>query len=103
MKFKVDNLDEKFESSDIWDSLSKLNMSKHINDKVIRTKRIEARKGWLEIPNITTGSSNLGRIYYHQSEDKNWHYHVYVDAKGDEKTQKKVFKQMDLWKRSKFI
>ena len=98
-----DNLDEKFESSDIWDSLSKLNMSKHINDKVIRTKRIEARKGWLEIPNITTGSSNLGRIYYHQSEDKNWHYHVYVDAKGDEKTQKKVFKQMDLWKRSKFI
>lgn len=98
-----DNLDEKFESSDIWENLSKLNKAAHVNDQLIKIKRIEGRKGWLEIPNITTGSNSLGRIYYHESSDTNWLYHVYVDAKADEKSQKKVFKQMDLWKRKKFL
>ena len=102
-KNSFDNLDDKFESSDIWDHLLKLDAAKHITDQAIRNKRIRGKSGWLEIANITTGRSNLGRIYYHQSSDKRWRYHVYVDSKVDEKSQKKVFKQIDSWKRDGFV
>jgi len=102
-KDSFDNLDDKFESSDIWDHLLKLNTKEHIIDQTIRNKRIRGKKGWLEIANIATGRSNLGRIYYHESKDKGWRFHVYVDSKADEKSQKKVFKQLDSWKRDKFI
>ena len=98
-----DNLDDKFENSDIWDHLIKLNAAKHITDQTIRNKRIKGKKGWLEISNISTGRSNLGRIYYHESNDSKWRYHVYVDSKVDEKSQKKIFKQLDSWKRDEFL
>ena len=98
-----DNLDDKFENSDIWDHLIKLNAAKHITDQTIRNKRIKGKKGWLEISNISTGRSNLGRIYYHESHDSKWRYHVYVDSKVDEKSQKKIFKQLDSWKRDEFL
>lgn len=102
-KNSFDNLDDKFESSDIWDHLLKLDTAKHIADQAIRNKRIKGKSGWLEIANIATGRSNLGRIYYHESSDKRWRYHVYVDSKVDEKSQKKVFKKIDSWKRDGFV
>ena len=97
-----DNLDDKFESADIWHKLSKMNSNEHIEDPNIQNFKIHARKGWLEIKNITTGKSSLGRIYYHESKDERWLYHVYVDAKADEKSQKKAFKRLDAWKINNF-
>ena len=43
------------------------------------------------------------RIYYHDSQSEKFNFNVYIDFKLYEKTQKKVFKQMDLWKRNKFL
>ena len=98
-----DNLDDKFESADIWHKLRKMNSNEHIEDPNIQNFKIHARKGWLEIKNITTGKSSLGRIYYHESKDERWIYHVYVDAKADEKSQKKAFKKLDTWKKNNFL
>tara|TARA_B100001059_G_scaffold211389_1_gene225689 strand:+ start:780 stop:1967 length:1188 start_codon:yes stop_codon:yes gene_type:complete len=97
-----DNLDDQFESADIWHKLRKLNSNEHTADPNIQNFKIHARKGWLEIKNITTGKSSLGRIYYHESKDERWIYHVYVDAKADEKSQKKAFKKLDTWKKNNF-
>ena len=102
-KDSFDNLDEKFESSDIWKHLKKLNAAEHIKDPSILNKRIKARKNWLEIANIATGKNSLGRIYYHESKDERWLYHVFIDAKADDKSQKKIFKQLDNWKRNRFV
>ncbi len=101
-KDSFDNLDEKFENLDIWNYLSKLNSAQHIDDPRIRSKRIKARKDWLEISNIVTGRNSLGRIYYHESSDPRWLFHVYVDAKADNKSQRKAFKQTDSWKKNGF-
>ncbi len=101
-KDSFDNLDEKFESSDIWKHLKKLNEAEHIKDPTIVNKRIKARKDWLEITDITTGRNSLGRIYYHESNDERWLYHVFVHAKVDEKSQKKIFKQLDNWRKNGF-
>ena len=101
-KNSFDMLDDRFESSIIWDILIKLNEDNHISDQIIKPKRIEGKLGWLEISKIPTGRDSLGRIYYHHSKQKGKKYNVYVDFKGDEKQQKKTFKSIDLWKRNGF-
>ena len=69
---------------------------------MVRPKRIKGRNGWLEIAGISTGKNSMGRVYYHDSQSEQWTFHVYIDFKIDEKSQKKTFKLIDNWKKNGF-
>ena len=97
-----DKIDEKFESSIIWDILIKLNTADHIGDHIIKPKRIKGRNGWLEIAGISTGKNSMGRVYYHDSQSEKFNFNVYIDFKVDEKSQKKSFAMIDSWKKNGF-
>ena len=104
-KNSFDLINEKFESSMVWSVLQKLSKQEVYKDQAIQTKKIEGKQGWQEISGIFTGvgtRASMGRIYYHDSKLPGKTYNVYVDFKIDEKLQKKVFKLLDIWKKSNF-
>ena len=104
-KNSFDLINEKFESSMVWSVLQKLSKQEVYKDQAIQTKKIEGKQGWQEISGIFTGvgtRASMGRIYYHDSKLSGKTYNVYVDFKIDEKLQKKVFKLLDIWKKSNF-